>query len=581
MDAENTAITIRARLPMPREAQLGSLTPQQWRVLTDAIFPGAQTAEAVCMAIDYCKARGLDVFKKPVHIVPMWNARLRREVETVWPGINELQVTAARSGAWAGMDEPKWGPEATDTFRGDKGGTVTVSFPEWCSVTVYRLVNGQPRPFAEPVYWREAYGRVGRSEEPNSMWRKRPRGQLHKVAKAASLRAAFPEDIGGDYAAEEMEGQAGDVGGVIIEGEAEPQSPPSFQAWLDQQAQSLQEPDGPKWMLVFKAATESAPSVAALDALMDNSTVIKALRDAPGSVVKQIRDAEAAARSRLVPPPPPKPDAKPPVQHQPEPEPFEAGVVDEYGEVASDVVTDPVKWAKALVEHWRQMPDKSLTDALLEFNADAIAALNPEAMALLNEIEATGEPNEPPADAYVPAMIALPDVGKWGTYVTELKEAIKSVPQNARDALAWAEMQRNVLGAAPTAQRLIAVSAITVMLGSAGVQKAPGWLAEMIAPKGRTEAEKAASAPVKPAQRADDAADAKQVDDYEKVVGRMKAIADPVEAMRQFNEYTRSEPIQTAMQELRARNIDRFREAEAMFNAAHAALTQRLPRGGR
>ena len=39
------------------------------------------------------------------------------------------------------------------------------------------------------------------------MWKKRPRGQLDKAAEAAALRAAFPEELGNDYAAEEMEGQ--------------------------------------------------------------------------------------------------------------------------------------------------------------------------------------------------------------------------------------------------------------------------------------------------------------------------------------------------------------------------------------
>ena len=34
-----------------------------------------------------------------------------------------------------------------------------------------------------------------------------PRGQLDKAAEAAALRAAFPEELGNDYAAEEMEGQ--------------------------------------------------------------------------------------------------------------------------------------------------------------------------------------------------------------------------------------------------------------------------------------------------------------------------------------------------------------------------------------
>jgi hypothetical protein len=74
-------------------------------------------------------------------------------------------------------------------------------------VTVYRLVNGQRCPFTEPVFWLEAYARLGGaySELPTDMWVKRPRGQLLKCAKAASLRAAFPEEAG--YTAEEMEGK--------------------------------------------------------------------------------------------------------------------------------------------------------------------------------------------------------------------------------------------------------------------------------------------------------------------------------------------------------------------------------------
>jgi hypothetical protein len=74
-------------------------------------------------------------------------------------------------------------------------------------VTVYRIVQGQRCPFTEPVFWLEAYARLGGaySELPTDMWVKRPRGQLLKCAKAASLRAAFPEEAG--YTAEEMEGK--------------------------------------------------------------------------------------------------------------------------------------------------------------------------------------------------------------------------------------------------------------------------------------------------------------------------------------------------------------------------------------
>ena len=161
----NQIVRITARIPQPPASKMPA---EQWRVLTDAIFPAAKSAEAICLAIDYCASRRLDIFKRPVHIVPMYNAALKKEVETVWPGINELQVTAARTGQWAGMDAPEWGPTLTRTFEGDTGvgvdkrhHKVTVNFPEWCSVTVYRMINGQRCPFAEPVY----SGKVVRPDE--------------------------------------------------------------------------------------------------------------------------------------------------------------------------------------------------------------------------------------------------------------------------------------------------------------------------------------------------------------------------------------------------------------------------------
>lgn len=211
------------RLPMP-EGLGEEFDVRKWRVLCEATFPSAKSSASIVMAVDYCKARRLDVFKKPVHIVPMWNSSLKREVETVWPGINEVQITASRTGQWAGMDEAKWGPDKSLTFKGRRkthqgweNAEVTVTFPEACAVTVYRMISGQRCPFTEPVYWLESYSRSGGASSalPTDMWVKRPRGQLHKVAKAASLRAAFPEE--GEYTAEEMEGKEIEAGGIVID----------------------------------------------------------------------------------------------------------------------------------------------------------------------------------------------------------------------------------------------------------------------------------------------------------------------------------------------------------------------------
>lgn len=208
----NTAVALTRppRLPVP-----AGVAAPLWRVLTEAIFPNAQDPHAILIAMEYCKARNLDILKKPVNIVPQWNGKLKRMVETIWPAITEAQVTAARTHEWAGLDKPVYGPTKTKTFKGrrqdDRGSwinaEVTVTFPEWGEVTVYRIVCGQRCAFTETVHWEEAYGRLAGGELPNAMWTKRPFDQFAKVCKAASLRAAFPEEEGGSPTAEEMEGQ--------------------------------------------------------------------------------------------------------------------------------------------------------------------------------------------------------------------------------------------------------------------------------------------------------------------------------------------------------------------------------------
>jgi len=204
-----------SRLPIPAAvAKEFEIQSAQWRVLVDQIFPAAKTVEAVTMALSYCRARKLDIFKKPVHIVPMYSTVLGKMVETVWPGIAEIRTTAFRTGEYAGIDAVEFGPMIERTFSGTTGRdnrekeiSKTVRFPEWASVVVYRWVKGEKAAFHTKIYWEETYATVGKSEVPNDMWGKRPRGQLDKCVEAAALRKAFPEEIGSMYAAEEMEGR--------------------------------------------------------------------------------------------------------------------------------------------------------------------------------------------------------------------------------------------------------------------------------------------------------------------------------------------------------------------------------------
>lgn len=79
-------------------------------------------------------------------------------------------------------------------------------------MTVYKLVNGQPVPFtSDPIYFEEyvqiVKGNNAKSGQPNEMWRTKFRSQMAKCARASILRATFPEAVGAEQTAEEMEGR--------------------------------------------------------------------------------------------------------------------------------------------------------------------------------------------------------------------------------------------------------------------------------------------------------------------------------------------------------------------------------------
>lgn len=243
------------RLPVAQQfvKDIG-ITGAEWRVLVDQIFPSAKSIQAIAMALTYCKVRKLDIFKRPVHIVPMWNSALGRMVETVWPGISELRTTAARTGEYAGIDEVVFGPEKTITFKDtiEKWVKVegqskkqkkpvevekTVTYPEWASVIIYRMVKGTRCAFHAKVFWQEAYATVGGSDVPNDMWESRPFGQVDKCVEAAALRKAFPEELGNEYAAEEMHGKVlpPDVAGAATPEASQAPKPPKPPAPPSQQ----------------------------------------------------------------------------------------------------------------------------------------------------------------------------------------------------------------------------------------------------------------------------------------------------------------------------------------------------------
>lgn len=193
---------------LPEPVQRRGVNEAQWRTLCNSLYPGAKP-QSVLMVIDYCSARRLDPLKKPCHIVPMevkvGNTYEWRDV--VMPGIYELRTTAQRTGEYLGHAKAEYGPSTE---------VAGVSAPEWCEFTVYRW-NSLAQMRAEyPV--RILFAEVvatKRDGNANARWSKAPTQMLTKCSEAASLREAFPDELGGQQTVEEMEGQSATVVDVM------------------------------------------------------------------------------------------------------------------------------------------------------------------------------------------------------------------------------------------------------------------------------------------------------------------------------------------------------------------------------
>lgn len=121
---------------------------------------------------------GLDPLKTgQIHFVKYGN-----NPGTIIVGIDGMRARAARTGKHSGTQR--------GVIRDDKGKLVGA----WAEVyrTDWTMPAREEVPFSEYA-----------SQKPN--WQKMPETMIKKVAEAAALRMAFPDEVGGLYAEEEMD----------------------------------------------------------------------------------------------------------------------------------------------------------------------------------------------------------------------------------------------------------------------------------------------------------------------------------------------------------------------------------------
>ena len=180
-----------AVLNMPQSTAIATLKA--------SLYPGASD-ESVINVLEYCRAAKLDPMQRPVHIVPMWDAKTGKTRDTIMPGVN-FHLTAAERNGCAGIGEPEYGPDVTEVL-----GEERITYPAWCKVKVLRMIDGGR--IAEFVGYERFTECVSTNKKgtPNAMWKKRPYGMLAKCAMSQALRKGFPS-VAGAYTAEEMAGK--------------------------------------------------------------------------------------------------------------------------------------------------------------------------------------------------------------------------------------------------------------------------------------------------------------------------------------------------------------------------------------